>query len=532
MEQVLYPIPGTLGRQWGFMNREGKVVIEPQFAQVGEFSEGLCWVYVGNKAGFINTKGEMVIPPQFTSIKDFVEGRSIGLLEDGNYVAIDTKGTIVNQIPYRVMGEFHAGLAKVSRRSYTDDSGKKVPAAMGYINRNGDVAIEPRFTNAGDFPEDGLAIVVSGQDKFWYYINQQGEVVLQVPMNAALDNGYGFSEGLLRVKENGWWGYKDKTGQWKLQPQYDLANDFKEGMAWVQLDGKAKYVDKYGFEVIPKAYTQLKPFSEGLALVQIDNRYGYITEWGSMAFRPRILEKADSFSEGMARIKMDGQYGYLNKQGDFAIPCQYSEARSFKNGLAFVMTKQGWAYINTSNQIVWASEPFPKIELQPLKFNFPEYTPRQPPEPPKPEYVSPEDIKDIPNLDGIRMDDPIVEPAIKIYTDAELDLVTGELLPDGTQLSPDGSYKVEYACNEMRMSHWVCAPRITHTKTGNIIFDLWNTSLWDGSARFAKDGNILIHLRKYPGSVPGFDIIIDPVREMYMRKDQNKLWLKLKDFSL
>jgi hypothetical protein len=530
MEQVLYPIPGMVGRQWGFINKQGEVIVEPQFAQVGEFSEGLCWVYEGNKAGFINTKGEMVIPPQFSTIKDFVQGRSIGMLEDGTYVAIDTKGTVINTIPYRVIGEFHAGLARVSRRSYTDDSGKKMPSAMGYINWNGEVVIEPRFTNAGDFSEDGLAIAVSSQDKYWSYINQKGDIVLQVPMNAAMDNGYGFSEGLLRVKENGWWGFKDKNGQWKLQPQYDLVNDFKDGMAWVQLDGKAKYIDKYGFEVTPKAYTQLKPFSEGVALVQLDNRYGYITEWGSMAFRPRILEKAASFSDGLACVKMDGSYGYLNKQGDFSIPCQYLEARSFKNGLAFVMTEQGWAYINTNNEIVWTAAPFPKIELQPLKFNFPEYTPKQPPEPPKPEYVHPENIKDIPELDGIRMDDPIVEPALKSYTDAEL--VTGELLKDGTQISPDGTYKVEYACNEMWMSHWVCAPKITNTKTGAVIFNLWSTSLWDGSARFSTDGNIVMHLRKYPGSVPGFDIIIDTVREMYVQKNKDTYWRNLKEFTL
>ena len=38
--------------------------------------------------------------------------------------------------------------------------------------------------------------------------------------------------------------------------------------------------------------------------------------------------------------------------------------------------------------------------------------------------------------------------------------------------SPDGLFRVDFSCFEMRMSHWVCNPRVTHVPTGTVLLDL------------------------------------------------------------
>ncbi len=71
----------------GFMDKIGKVVIEPKFDAAGDFSEGLAAVMVFKpakipdyeksdpyEAGFIDTTGKMVIPPQFAFYQSFSEG--------------------------------------------------------------------------------------------------------------------------------------------------------------------------------------------------------------------------------------------------------------------------------------------------------------------------------------------------------------------------------------------------------------------------------------------------------------------------
>ena len=56
---------------WGYINKAGEIVINPQFDLAGYFSEGLAAVSIGDKYGFINPKGEIVINPQFDDAQNF-----------------------------------------------------------------------------------------------------------------------------------------------------------------------------------------------------------------------------------------------------------------------------------------------------------------------------------------------------------------------------------------------------------------------------------------------------------------------------
>ncbi|ECH5021687.1 WG repeat-containing protein, partial [Campylobacter coli] len=53
---------------WGFIDKSGKIVIEPKFDGVGNFSEGLAGVELNGKWGFIDKSGKIVIEPKFDDI--------------------------------------------------------------------------------------------------------------------------------------------------------------------------------------------------------------------------------------------------------------------------------------------------------------------------------------------------------------------------------------------------------------------------------------------------------------------------------
>ncbi|MBS3914224.1 MAG: WG repeat-containing protein [Bacteroidetes bacterium] len=57
--------------QWGFMNKKGKVYIDPQYEAAGDYSNGLVAVKKNGKWGFINKKGKIIIPFQFDYVEDF-----------------------------------------------------------------------------------------------------------------------------------------------------------------------------------------------------------------------------------------------------------------------------------------------------------------------------------------------------------------------------------------------------------------------------------------------------------------------------
>ena len=62
------------GTMWGFINKDGEMIIEPMYEDARSFSNGYAAVKMNGKWGFINTQNELKIDYQFTDAKDFNEG--------------------------------------------------------------------------------------------------------------------------------------------------------------------------------------------------------------------------------------------------------------------------------------------------------------------------------------------------------------------------------------------------------------------------------------------------------------------------
>ncbi len=50
---------------WGYVNLQGEVLLEPQFAMAKSFCNGLAAVYDGDYWGFIDITADIVIPCQY-----------------------------------------------------------------------------------------------------------------------------------------------------------------------------------------------------------------------------------------------------------------------------------------------------------------------------------------------------------------------------------------------------------------------------------------------------------------------------------
>lgn len=103
---------------------------------------------------------------------------------------------------------------------------------------------------------------------------------------------------------------------------------------------------------------QLGDFHEGLAKIEVrkgsDNLYGYIDMKGNIAI-PCIYSMAKDFSEGLARVcSKDWNYGFIDKQGNTVIPFTLGEHVSdFSEGLACVNKDERQAgYINKKGELV------------------------------------------------------------------------------------------------------------------------------------------------------------------------------------
>lgn len=107
--------------KWGFKDPNGKVVVQPKYEKINDFSEGFACVLLDFKWGFIDTTGKEVIPLKYDEPSAYgVYGVGYGFY-DGiavvsiayKYGVIDKTGKEIVPFKYHYIGEFSEGMASV-----------------------------------------------------------------------------------------------------------------------------------------------------------------------------------------------------------------------------------------------------------------------------------------------------------------------------------------------------------------------------------------------------------------------------------
>jgi len=102
------------GAAYGFIDRDGAVVIAPAFKHGGTFSGGLAAIKVDNLYGYIDRTGAMTVQPQFTKAASFVEGLA--------YVELGTRKGFIDR-DGKMLG------ARVIKHQETPGLGDKIDVA-------------------------------------------------------------------------------------------------------------------------------------------------------------------------------------------------------------------------------------------------------------------------------------------------------------------------------------------------------------------------------------------------------------------
>jgi len=211
-----------------YIDPTGQPVIDASaFQTAGDFSEGLAMVMVNGQFGFIDKTGQVVIEPQFNFAYSFSEGLA-AVEMNRQFGFIDQTGQMVIEPQFDFAHNFSEGLAAVT-----------VNNRMGFIDETGQMIIEPTLVYALDFAE-GLAFADTGDQTG--FINQTGALVIEGDFNFA-DT---FSEGLAAVEINGQYGYIDTTGQIVIEPQFSYGMPFENGLARVAMENTMGFINTAG----------------------------------------------------------------------------------------------------------------------------------------------------------------------------------------------------------------------------------------------------------------------------------------------
>jgi len=257
-----------------------------------------------------------------------------------NYQYIDREGNIIINPQFKEATVFSDGMALIKT---SGDEPK-----FGYIKEDGKISLS-NYKEATIFSE-GLAWVVS-ENAAPVAINSSGEIkaTLQDAQNVRT-----FSEGLSAfsiVKDNEQkWGFVNKEGMVIINPQFSKVGDFSNGRCAVKNeDGEYGYIDKKGKIIINHQFTQASPFHNNKAIVSSDSKAGLIDEAGKYVVNPQFEEMIYDGDKYM--IKQDNKWGWCNDEGTIIINPQFEKASNF-NGSNLAPVKMGkrWAYINTEGK--------------------------------------------------------------------------------------------------------------------------------------------------------------------------------------
>lgn len=302
-----------IDNEWGYINRDGEMVIEPRYEDYkgffGWFSNGYALVKIYGNYTFIDKQGEIAIVPEYDLVFPFYEGLA-AVVKDEKVGFIDTEGNevIKPMFHFNWKVSFSEGLFPVE--AYIKETGE---VKWGYINKKGDFIIPPLFDYAENFYESYAVINIGGK---YGYVNRDGEYLL-----TDFNEMKRFSEGLSAVKvnsDNVLWGYIGEDLKVAVTPKYEAAGVFSEGLAPVLStndDGDKKwgYINKKGEKVIDFIYGSVGNFSEGVAKVKIDGKWGFINYKGEYEIEPQFKD-ANSFTNAIASVKIEnGKWGFIER---------------------------------------------------------------------------------------------------------------------------------------------------------------------------------------------------------------------------
>lgn len=225
------------GKRGGFIDREGKVVIEPEWLGSSYFSEGLVRVSRDSKHGFLDRFGTAVIQPQWDFAHDFSDG--LAAVQQGNkWGFIDPCGAIVIPPRWDYASNFSEGLALVHHGE-----------VRGFIDRVGKLVIVSPGLGGDDCFSDGLSMFTVGGRGHWKhgFINRAGEVVIEPTWEFAIS----FSEGLSCIERGNARGFMETRGNVAIEPEFDFADYFIGGLASVQKGDRWGFIDRNGRVVVP-----------------------------------------------------------------------------------------------------------------------------------------------------------------------------------------------------------------------------------------------------------------------------------------
>jgi KWG Leptospira. len=211
--------------EWFCIDTSGyrKLVPDNTVEELGIFGENLISFKAGGFYGYMNHELEIVHEPQWEEAGIFTNGTA-AVKKDGKWGLIDKEFNDITEYIYDDICMTKAGVATLQGVFFGSKAGK-----YSLYNLSGDKIGNNEFDDVRVFKSELLAAVcINGE---WGFINKNGEMVIE-PQYEDADS---FTKELAPVKIDEQWGYIDIHNVVKILPAYNEVTTFTDiGTAFVK----------------------------------------------------------------------------------------------------------------------------------------------------------------------------------------------------------------------------------------------------------------------------------------------------------
>ena len=245
---------------------------------------GLIWYRFNGVYGLVDQDGKRLLEPQYSNVGDFSEGCAPVRLPKANsrtdeslWIYIDSRGRQVITERFEFATPFSQGLAVVKRAA---------SSTCEYIDRTGRVVFSPAR--------------LCRSDDEW------------VRVCFGFENGRALVHIDGRLEEHPFSLFVDKRGAHCWNRRFKAAASFSEGLAAIVQDEKVGFVDEAGTVVIRPTFEESGRFREGVCSVRIGDYWSYINSSGSLIGNLQGIRTdwndCEEFHHGLARVHIGGRF--------------------------------------------------------------------------------------------------------------------------------------------------------------------------------------------------------------------------------
>lgn len=297
----------------------------------------------GLLSGYIDKRGSFVIPATFRTARTFVSGVAWATgLGGRTYGFLGGDGGWVMEPRAHFIGRTSNGITPYNVGGAHDEDGRLVGGTWGWAG-HGAWLCKERFERVGRYNKELIAV---RQDGRWGFADRTGQICIAPQFEWA--GAFG-DEGLAVALADGRAGFIGPDGQWRIEPKFEDCDNATDNKLRIRRDQQWYYADLHG-RPISEGFDSTWPFQDGMAKVRRGEQYALVGP-DAQVLGGHWFDEVDTWADGLAPVRRGEDWYGLDAHGNLHGP--FSTLLNPNDGLARFVDDQGVGFLDAhGNKVI------------------------------------------------------------------------------------------------------------------------------------------------------------------------------------